>query len=185
LASAFPTGGIADFDQIVECFGPKVFRLGMNITEKPEDAEDMAQDTFLKCFQHLDSFRGESGFSTWLTRIAINDGLMKLRKRRVMKEISMEDQVSDSGDAAPWEFVDGRPNPEKAYERTELNDLLRKAVRSLPLLFQSVVVLRYLEGLPTKETAELLGLTTSTVKSRLSRARLRLRGELGRIFAQA
>jgi RNA polymerase sigma-70 factor (ECF subfamily) len=140
------------------------------------------QETFLKAFQHLPEFREDARFYTWLVRIGVNEGLMKLRKRRSDKTVTMEDQVDDEGVAMPREFTDWKPNPEQQLAQTELASILNNAAQSLPPTFRTVFHLRDVEGLSTAETAELLGLTESAVKARLFRARLQLREDLSKVF---
>jgi RNA polymerase sigma-70 factor, ECF subfamily len=181
LVAQFKAGDSSAFEEIVTRFKDKVRRLGVNMTRNHEDAEDIVQDTFLKCLLHLPDFRGECRFSTWLMRIAINEGLMKLRKRRSIKETPADDWMGDDGTTLLLEIPDWRPNAQKVYERLELKEILYDAVYCLPLSFQRVIILRDVEGYSTRETAEMLSLTIGAVKSRLVRARNFLRGELGRL----
>jgi RNA polymerase sigma-70 factor (ECF subfamily) len=175
-------GNYAAFEELVDRYERKIYRLGLNITGNPEDAEDMLQETFLKAFQHLPEFREDSRFYTWIVRIGVNEGLMKLRRRRSGKEVSIEDSLDSDGELMPREFTDWKPNPEQQYARTELESILQGAVQSLPPTFRAVFHLRDVEGLSTEETAELLNLSVAAVKARLFRARLRLREDLSKIF---
>lgn len=175
-------GNYAAFEELVNRYEKKIYRLGLNLTSNPEDAEDLLQETFLKAFQHLPDFREDSRFYTWIVRIAINEGLMKLRKRRTSKEVSVDEPSNDDGDVMPREFADWRPNPEQELERVEMETILHNAARSLPATFRTVFFLRDVEGLSTEETAEMLNLSVGAVKARLFRARLRLREELSKIF---
>ena len=182
LVAEAKAGSYEAFEELVNRYEKKIYRLGLNLTGNPEDAEDMLQETFLKAFEHLSDFREDSRFYTWIVRIAINQGLMKLRKRRSSKEVQMEDSENEDGDFIPREFADWRPNPEQELERTELETILQNAARSLPVTFRTVFFLRDMEGLSTEETAELLNLSEGAVKARLFRARLRLREELSKIL---
>lgn len=176
-------GNYGAFEELVNRYEKKIYRLGLNVTGNPEDAEDLLQETFLKAFQHLPTFREDSRFYTWIVRIAINEGLMKLRKRRSSKEVSVEDSSNnEDGDVTPREFADWRPNPEQELERVEMETILRNAAKGLPVTFRTVFFLRDVEGLSTEETAEMLNLSEGAVKARLFRARLRLREELSKIF---
>ena len=182
LVTEAKAGSYAAFEELVSRYEKKIYRLGMNITGSPEDAEDVLQETFLKAFQHLPEFREDSRFYTWIVRIAVNEGLMKLRKRRSDKTVPMEDSVDEEGAVMPREVADWRPNPEQQLAQAELETILNNAARSLPPTFRTVFFLRDVEGLSTQETAELLNLTVSAVKARLFRARLQLRDELAKTF---
>jgi RNA polymerase sigma-70 factor (ECF subfamily) len=182
LVAEAKAGSYEAFEDLVNRYEKKIYRLGLNLTGNPEDAEDMLQETFLKAFEHLSDFREDSRFYTWIVRIAINQGLMKLRKRRGSKEVQIEDGENDDGEVIPRDFADWRPNPEQELQRTELETILQSAARSLPITFRTVFFLRDVEGLSTEETAELLNLSEGAVKARLFRARLRLREELSKIL---
>lgn len=182
LVTEAKAGSYEAFEELVNRYEKKIYRLGLNLTGNAEDAEDMLQETFLKAYEHLPNFREDSRFYTWIVRIAINQGLMKLRKRRSSKEVQMEDISNDDGEVIPRDFADWRPNPEQEMERTELETILQEAARSLPMTFRTVFFLRDVEGLSTEETAEMLNLSEGAVKARLFRARLRLREELSKIL---
>lgn len=182
LVAEAKAGSYEAFEDLVNRYEKKIYRLGLNLTGNPEDAEDILQETFLKAFEHLSDFREDSRFYTWIVRIAINQGLMKLRKRRGSKEVQIEDGENDDGEIIPRDFADWRPNPEQELQRTELETILQNAARSLPTTFRTVFFLRDVEGLSTEETAELLNLSEGAVKARLFRARLRLREELSKIL---
>lgn len=182
LVTEAKAGSYEAFEELVNRYEKKIYRLGLNLTGNPEDAEDMLQETFLKAFEHLPDFREDARFYTWIVRIAINQGLMKLRKRRSSKEVQMEDISNDDGEVIPREFADWRRNPEQELERTELETILQNAARALPMTFRTVFFLRDVEGLSTEETAEMLNLSEGAVKARLFRARLRLREELSKIL---
>jgi len=182
LVTEAKAGSYPAFEELVNRYEKKIYRLGLNITGSPEDAEDVLQETFLKAFQHLPEFREDARFYTWLVRIGVNEGLMKLRKRRADKTVTMEDQVDEEGVVMPREFTDWKPNPEQLLAQSELASILNNAAKSLPPTFRTVFHLRDVEGLSTAETAELLGLTESAVKARLFRARLQLREDLSRVF---
>jgi RNA polymerase sigma-70 factor (ECF subfamily) len=166
----------------VNRYEKKIYRLGMNITGNREDAEDVLQDAFLKAFTHLADFREDSRFYTWITRIAVNEALMKLRKRRNSKEVGMEDSEDENGDVQVREFADWKPNPEQQFAQTELEEILQSAANTLSPGFRAVFYLRDVEGLSTEETADLLNLSIGAVKARLFRARLKLREELSKTF---
>jgi len=182
LVSEAKAGNYAAFEELVNRYEKKIYRLGMNITGNAEDAEDVLQEAFLKAFEHLPEFREDSRFYTWIVRIAVNEALMKLRKRRTRREVAIEDSKDEDGEVLVREFADWKPNPEQEYARAELERILQGAVRALPPGFRTVFYLRDVEGLSTEETAELLDLSVGAVKARLFRARLRLREELSKIF---
>ena len=142
----------------------------------------MVQDAFLKAYENLEQFQGNSKFYTWLVRIAVNESLMKLRRRRSDRTVSLDEDIQTEEDTMPREVADWSPNPEQLYKQGELKDILRKTVQGLPASFRTVFVLRDVEGLSTEETAEALDLSIPAVKSRLLRARLQLRERLNKYF---
>jgi RNA polymerase sigma-70 factor (ECF subfamily) len=176
-------GDPAAYGELVNRYERKIFRLAMNITHNREDAEDVLQEAFLKAYQHLDSFQGDSKFYTWLVRIAVNEALMRLRKRRP-GEFSIDEPVQTEDDLLPREIADWGPSPEQRFARAEMNEILTEAIEKLDPVFRVVFVLRDVEELSTEDTAKLLGLTVPAVKSRLLRARLKMRQRLNRTFAQ-
>jgi len=142
----------------------------------------VVQDAFLKAYENLEQFQGNSKFYTWLVRIAVNETLMKLRRRRSDRTVSLDEDIETEEDTMPREVADWSPNPEQLYKQGELKDILRKTVQGLPASFRTVFVLRDVEGLSTEETAEALDLSIPAVKSRLLRARLQLRERLNKYF---
>src|SRR6266404_9856717 len=175
-------GDDAAFEELVRRYDRNVFRIAQHITQNREDAEDVVQEAFLKAYTNLNSFQGNSKFYTWLVRIAVNEALMKLRRRKTDKTVSMDQEVETEEGSMPREFADWSPNPEQQYGQSELGEILQKTVQGLPAGFRTVFVLRDVEGLSTEETAEMLGLSIPAVKSRLLRARLQLRERLNRYF---
>jgi RNA polymerase sigma-70 factor (ECF subfamily) len=139
---------------------------------------------FLKAYQNLAEFREASQFSTWLIRITLNQSLMKLRKRNVTKEVSLDEDFEAEEDVIPREIADWVPNPEQLYWGSELRESLRKALEELVPISRTVFVLRDIEGLSIEHTATALNLSQSAVKSRLWRARLHLRNSLTKYFKQ-
>ena len=182
LVQAAKKGDLEAFSQLVQLYDRNVFRIAQHITHNEEDAQDVVQEAFLKAYTNLDQFQGNSKFYTWLVRIAVNEALMKLRKRRTSKTVSLDDDVETEEGTMPREVADWGPNPEQIYGQTELGDILKKTIQGLPPGFRTVFVLRDVEGLSTEETAETLGLSVPAVKSRLLRARLQLRERLGKFF---
>jgi RNA polymerase sigma-70 factor, ECF subfamily len=175
-------GDARAFSELVRRYEGKVFRLAQHVTQNREDAEDVLQETFLKAYEHLDQFRGESKFYTWIVRIAVNQALMKLRRRKTDKSVSLDQTIDTGEDTIVREIAAWDEDPEQRFSREELGTILNSAVESLEPLYRSVFVLRDIEDLSTEETAEALDLSVPAVKSRLLRARLQLREKLTRYF---
>ena len=182
LVHAAKAGDVSAFEQLVKRYDRNVFRIAQHITQNREDAEDVVQDAFLKAYENLEQFQENSKFYTWLVRIAVNESLMKLRKRRTDKTVSLDQDIETEEDTMPREVADWSPNPEQLYKQGELKEILTKTINGLPASFRTVFVLRDVEGLSTEETAEALGLSIPAVKSRLLRARLQLRERLNKFF---
>lgn len=184
LVAAAQNGDITAFETLVGRYERKILRLAQNITQNREDAEDVMQEAFLKAYEHLSGFQGNSRFYTWLVRIAVNQALMKLRKRRP-NVVSIDEEVNTGEDLIPREIEDWGPSPEDRYKQTELSDILSEVIADLDPSFRIVFQLRDIEELSTEETAEALGLSVPAVKSRLLRARLKLRQKLDRYFRRS
>jgi RNA polymerase sigma-70 factor, ECF subfamily len=182
LVEAARSGDIGAFESLVRRYDRNVFRIAQHITQNREDAEDVVQDAFLKAYQNLGQFQGQSKFYTWLVRIAVNEALMRLRRRRPERTVSIDEDVKTEEDSMPREIADWSPNPEQQYTQAELKDILGKTIQGLPPSFRTVFVLRDVEGLSTEETAAALELSVPAVKSRLLRARLQLRERLNKYF---
>ncbi len=182
LVSQAREGGVEAFAALVNRYEGKIFRLARHITQNPEDAEDVLQETFLKAYEHLDNFQGNSKFYTWLVRIAVNQALMKLRKRKADASVSLDEPFDTGEETVTREIAVWDPNPELTYSREEIREILARAIESLPPTFRAVFALRDIEGMSTEETAAMLNLSVPAVKSRLLRARLRLREKLTRVF---
>ncbi len=173
-------GDRAAFNELVNRNAQKVFRMARHMTRNDQDAEDVLQEAFLKAFSRLDQFQGDAKFSTWLTRIAVNESLMRLRKGRNNKTVSLDEELEIGDGAVQREVADEGEDPEETYGRTEIREILEAAIDSLAEGYRTVFVLRDVEGFSTEETAEMLDLSISAVKSRLLRARLQLRDKLRR-----
>jgi len=176
------TGDVLAFETLVNKYDRQIFRIAQHITQNREDAQDVVQDAFLKAYEKLEQFQGNSKFYTWLVRIAVNESLMRLRKRRTGKMVSIDEDIETEEGSVPRDLADWSPNPEQNYGQAELAEILRKTIQGLPHGFRIVFVLRDVDGLSTEETAETLGLSVPAVKSRLLRARLQLRERLSRYF---
>ena len=175
-------GDTTAFGELVRRYEGKIFRLAQHVTQNREDAEDVLQETFMKAYEHLDQFQGNSKFYTWIVRIAVNQALMKLRRRKTDKSVSLDDSIDTGEDTIVREIAAWDEDPEQQYSREELGGILDSAVQSLEPLYRSVFVLRDIDELSTEETADALGLSVPAVKSRLLRARLQLREKLTRYF---
>lgn len=176
-------GGDDDaFSELVHRYDRKVYRIARQITNSDEDAEDVLQDAFMKAYTNLDRFEGQSKFYTWLVRIAVNEALMKLRKRKSDRTVSLDQELDTGEDTLVREVAVWDGDPEQQYSQEELKQILDEAVASLKESFRTVFVLRDIEGLSTEETAAALDLSEAAVKSRLLRARLALRERLTKFF---
>jgi RNA polymerase sigma-70 factor (ECF subfamily) len=175
-------GDVSAYDELVRKYERQVFRIAQHITQNREDAEDVMQDAFLKAYEKLDQFQGNSKFYTWLVRIAVNESLMRLRKRRTGKMVSIDEDVVTEDGSVPRDLADWAPDPEANYTQAELHKILEKTIKGLPPGFRIVFELRDVQGLSTEDTAEALSLSVPAVKSRLLRARLQLRERLSRYF---
>jgi RNA polymerase sigma-70 factor (ECF subfamily) len=175
-------GDSAAYNELVNRYSRKIYRLAKHITQHDEDAEDVLQETFMKGFEHLRDFHGQSKFYTWIVRIAVNESLMKLRKRKTDRTVPLDEPLDTGEDTVVREIAVWDEDPEQKYSREELGAILDEAVQSLRPVFRTVFVLRDIEELSTEETAEALGISVPAVKSRLLRARLQLREKLTRFF---
>jgi RNA polymerase sigma-70 factor (ECF subfamily) len=175
-------GDARAFSELVRRYEGKIFRLAQHVTQNREDAEDVLQETFMKAYEHLDQFQGNSKFYTWIVRIAVNQALMKLRRRKTDRSVSLDETIDTGEDTLVREIAAWDEDPEDRYSREELGAILDTAVQSLDPPYRSVFQLRDMDELSTEETAEALGLSVPAVKSRLLRARLQLREKLTRYF---
>jgi RNA polymerase sigma-70 factor, ECF subfamily len=183
LVAEARAGNAESFATLINQYDRHIYRLALNITGNQEDAEDVLQDSFLKAYSNLGQFQGDSRFYTWLVRIAVNEALMKLRKRRGAAWVSLDEPAeTDDRSLIPREIEDWGENPEQSYARVELQDILNQAMEELEPQFRTVFLLRDVEEFSTKETAKMLNLSVPAVKSRLLRARLKLREQLNKYF---
>lgn len=182
LVARAKAGDMPAFSDLVKHYDRRVFRMAKQITQNDDDAEDVLQETFLKAYTHLDDFQGNSKFYTWLVRIAVNEALMKLRKRRSDRTVPLDEPIDTGEDEVVREIAVWDENPEQQYSRDELGTILDEAIQSLKPAYRTVFILRDIEEMSIEETAEALDLSISAVKSRLLRARLQLREKLTRLF---
>lgn len=181
---ALKAGDRAEFAKLVEAYSNHVYRLALKILNDPQDAEDVLQETFIKALRALPEFEERSKLSTWLYRIAVNEALMAVRRRKP-DHLSLEtEKEGEEGEMAPVEIVDWCCLPEGDLLSAEARRFLNKAVQALSPALRAVFVLRDVEGLSVKETAEALNISEAAVKTRLLRARLKLREELSIYFGE-
>jgi RNA polymerase sigma-70 factor (ECF subfamily) len=181
---ALKAGDRAEFARLVETYYELVYRLAIKMLNDPQDAEDVLQETFFKALRGIQQFDGRSSLSTWLYRIATNEALMALRRRRpdiISTDAPLE---TEEGEQEPLQIVDWCCLPESDLMSAEAQRYLDEAIGRLSPNLRAVFVLRDLQGLSTQETAEVLNLSETAVKTRLSRARLRLREELSGYFGE-
>jgi RNA polymerase sigma-70 factor, ECF subfamily len=179
LVAATRRGDSDAFEKLVSRYEQRVLAVAQRITKNREDAEDVVQETFYKTFLHLDGFQEKSLFSTWLTSIAINQALMVLRRRRGSLEVSSE-SYEDGVNSISAVFVDQSPNPEESCWRREHSELLTKAINRLNPAMRRTILLRDIRGHSVEETAQILDMSISAVKSRISRGRRELSGAVNR-----
>lgn len=167
------------FYELICPYERSVYTAAYSVLQDEADAEEAAQEAFLKAFTHLGSFRRESKFSTWLIQIAVNEARMKRRKDRKSRYESIDQpQEDETGDYFPRDFADWREIPSEALQRTELREALQKAIASLEPKYREVFVTRDIQHLSIAETAAALEITEASVKTRLLRARLQMRDAL-------
>jgi RNA polymerase sigma-70 factor (ECF subfamily) len=181
---ALKAGDRSAFALLVEQHSPQIYRLALKILNDEQDAEDVLQETFIKALRALPSFEGRSSLSTWLYRIAVNEALMMVRKRRPDAVSIDKEQEGAEGDMEPVEIVDFCCLPESDLLSAEARVFLDQAVEKLSPALRAVFALRDIEGLSVRETAEALGISEVAVKTRLLRARLKLREMLSVYYAE-
>jgi RNA polymerase sigma-70 factor, ECF subfamily len=177
LVAAAKRGDTQAFEELVLRHKQRVLAVAQRITNNREDAEDVAQESFHKAFLHLGAFQERSQFSTWLTRIAINEAYMLLRRRRGFLEV-LPESPDDSVKSGSESFVDQSPNPEESCWRRERTELLTEAINRLGPKIRRTILLRDIEERSAKETAQILGTSITAVKARVFQGRRKLRGTL-------
>jgi len=170
------------FEPLVRKHERRVFRLTLAVLGNIEDAEEAMQDTFVKAFRHLDQFRREARFTTWLTRIAINEAIQKRSKRKNLVPLAEAETATEQ--FTPKRYESWKSNPEQLYGKQEIHQIVESAIQSLPEIYREAFVLRDIEELSAEEAAEALGITVPALKSRLLRARLMLRETLAEKFEE-
>jgi len=180
LVVAAKNGDQQAFETLFKRHRQKILGIVLRYAHVREDAEDIVQQSFQKAFVHLHKFEGKSSFSTWLTRIAINESLMLLRHGRALREVSVDDQSEAAGNAASLEITDSSPDPEASYLRRERVQILSETLGNLRPGMRKAIELRELAELSTEETARRMGVSVAAVKGRLFHARKKLRERLSR-----
>lgn len=181
---ALRSGDRAEFALLVEAYYEMIYRLAIKMVNNPQDAEDILQETFIKAYRHLKNFDGRSSLSTWLYRIATNEALMFLRRQKPDTVSVNESLDTGEGEVEPLQIIDWSSLPEEEMMSAEAQVYLDKAVDKLSPSLRVVFVLRDIQGLSTRETAEVLDISETAVKTRLSRARLQLREELTSYYGE-
>lgn len=184
LVAQAKSGHPSAFGELYECHQARIYRAAFRILRDRQDAEDAVQNSFQRAFTNLCRFREDSAFSTWVTRIAINEALMMLRHRRAMSPITGTSN-DDAQQTLAFDLADERPTPEQAAVESERRAAMIKAISCLRESFSTVIFLREFHGLTSAEIARQLGLTVSTVKARIHHARRYLRRHLERKYKTA
>jgi RNA polymerase sigma-70 factor (ECF subfamily) len=166
------------FHQLIRPYERRVYAMALSFLKNEADAEDATQEAFLKAYRNLASFRGDAKFGTWLVSITLNEARSRIRHRDVIRMESLDDPQDGQEEASPALLRDWREIPSEALERKEIRGLLYKAVTALPLIYREVFQLRDIEQMSVNEAAEALGITISSVKVRLHRARMMLQKTL-------
>ena len=174
LVTAAKRGNARAFEELVLRHQRRVFAVAQRITNSRDDAEDVVQETFHKVFLHLDNFQEKARFSTWLTRIAMNEALMLLRRRRGVFE-DLPASTDEGVKFTSQTFVDQGPNPEESCLRSERTQLLTEAINRLGPRIRTAILLRDIEEKSLEETAQILGTTSTAIKARLFQGRRKLR----------
>ena len=173
------------FETLAKRYARRVFSTARRITRTREDAEDVVQQSFQKAFFHLHQFEGKSSFSTWLTRITINEALMLVRKSRGLSEVPIDDSNANEGGAITMEIPDSTPDPEAIYSFREWARILSAALNELPHKTRRAIQLRELDERSTEETARIMGISVGAVRARVFQGRRKLRERLKRYVAPA
>jgi RNA polymerase sigma-70 factor (ECF subfamily) len=163
----------------------RLFRVARGVLRDDAEAEDVVQATYVRAFTRLEGFRGEAALITWLTRIALNEALGRLRRRRPGAGLEAIDRAAEGGELIVFPTLPPQPGPESEAGRAQVREVIERAVDTLPAAFRVVFVLREVEGLSTEQTAALLAIRPETVKTRLHRARRLLRREVERTLSDA
>ena len=185
LVVAAQSGDRHAFDILVERHGQTIFFVARRITHTREDAEDVVQQSFQKAFTHLRKFEGRSAFSTWLTRIAITEALMLLRRSRGLREVLIDDLNGNEETTTALQIPDASPDPEASYSQRERAEMLSLAMNQLSPGTRKAIRLRELDERSSEETAQIMGISVSALKGRMFHGRRKLRERLKRFVEPA
>jgi RNA polymerase sigma-70 factor (ECF subfamily) len=178
IIASILAGNTHEFHDLIRPHERSVYIMALSLLHNEADAEDVAQEAFLKAFRNLPHFRGESKFSTWLISITLNEARSRLRSRKNVKIESLDESPEGQGPVTPALLRDWREIPSEALERKEIRGLLQQAITDLPLIYREVFLLRDVEELSVNESAEALGISVASVKVRLHRARIMMQKKL-------
>jgi len=177
MIASILAGNTHEFHRLIQPYERSVYSMALSMLQNEADAEDAAQEAFLKAFRNLEKFRGEAKFSTWLISITLNEARSRLRQKKTAKTDSL-DELNEGGHMSPALLRDWREIPSAALERQEVRLLLQDAITDLPHIYREVFVLRDMEDLSVNQSAEALGISVAATKVRLHRARLMLQKKL-------
>jgi RNA polymerase sigma-70 factor (ECF subfamily) len=178
IIASILAGNTQEFHELIRPHERSVYAMALSLLHNEADAEEAAQEAFLKAFRNLHRFRGESKFSTWLISITLNEARSRLRSGKTMKMESLDEPPEEQAHVSPALLRDWREIPSEALERKEVRLMLQQAITDLPLIYREVFLLRDVEELSVSESAETLGITVASVKVRLHRARIMLQKKL-------
>jgi len=174
LIAAIVAGDTQVYHQLIHPYERGIYIMSLSYMKNEKDAEDVAQETFIKAFKSLGTFRRESKFSTWLISIALNEARNRLRRQATIRFVSLDEVQNEDSPVSPALLYSWRELPCDVVERQEIRKLLQGAIEKLPAIYQQVFLLRHIEELNVNETAQVLDISTSLVKVRLHRARTTL-----------
>jgi len=178
IIAAIIAGETQLYHELVRPYERNVYLMALSFMKNEADAEDVAQEAFIKAFRNLSTFRGDAKFSTWLISITLNEARNRLRRQGIVRMQSLDEPPDEDGAVSPALLRDWREIPSEAVEREEVRALIKKAVETLPEIYRQVFLLRDVEELDVSETAQALSISISNVKVRLHRARMMLQKEL-------
>jgi RNA polymerase sigma-70 factor (ECF subfamily) len=178
MIASILAGNTHEFHDLIRPYERSVYSMALTLLQNEADAEDAAQEAFLKAFRSLKGFRAEAKFSTWLVSIALNEARSRLRQRKRMKMQPLDQPPDERGHTSPALLRDWREIPSEALERQEVRLFLQRAITDLPLIYREIFLLRDVKELTVNESAEALGISVASVKVRLHRARVMLQKTL-------
>lgn len=184
MITSILAGDVQQFHELIRPYEKSVYVMALTLVKNEADAEEIAQEAFLKAFRNLRSFRSEARFSTWLISITLNEARSRLRRAATVKMQSLDEPEDEPGHVSPALLRDWREIPSEVVERQEVRQLLQDTIETLPPIYRQVFVLRDLEELSVNETAEALSISVASVKVRLHRARMMLQKRLAPLLKQ-